>query len=40
VQLHGNFAAEDLLLRLAAQIEQARPAWFGAVPPVHVSHGA
>ncbi|MGE0418167.1 MAG: amidase [Acetobacteraceae bacterium] len=40
VQLHGNFAREDLLLCLARQVEQARPAWFGAVPPVHVSHGA
>ncbi|HEY8288250.1 MAG TPA: amidase [Acetobacteraceae bacterium] len=36
VQLHGNFAREDLLLRLAAQIERHRPAWFGAIPPVHV----
>jgi len=25
------------LLKLAAQIERARPEWFGAIPPVHVS---
>jgi len=37
VQLHGNFAREDLLLQVAAQIERTRPEWFGAVPPVHVS---
>jgi amidase len=37
VQLYGNFCREDLLLQLAAQIERARPEWFGAVPPVHVS---
>jgi amidase len=38
VQLYGDFCREDLLLQLAAQIERARPEWFGAVPPVHVSH--
>jgi amidase len=37
IQLYGNFCREDLLLKLAAQIERARPEWFGAVPPVHVS---
>jgi amidase len=37
VQLHGSFAREDLLLQLAAQVERARPAWFGAIPPVHVT---
>jgi CheY-like chemotaxis protein len=37
VQLYGNFAREDLLLQLAAQVERARPEWFGAVPPVHVT---
>ncbi len=37
VQLHGNFAREDLLLQVAAQIERGRPEWFSAVPPVHVS---
>jgi amidase len=37
IQLYGNFCREDLLLKLAAQIERAHPEWFGAVPPVHVS---
>ena len=37
VQLYGNFACEDLLLQLAAQIERVRPEWFGAVPPIHVT---
>jgi amidase len=37
VQLYGNFCREDLLLQLAGQIERARPQWFGAVPPVHVT---
>jgi amidase len=37
VQLYGNFCREDLLLTLAAQIERARPEWFGIIPPVHVS---
>jgi amidase len=37
VQLYGNFCREDLLLQVAAQIERARPDWFGAVPPVHVT---
>ena len=37
IQLYGNFCREDLLLKVAAQIERARPEWFGAVPPVHVS---
>jgi hypothetical protein len=37
VQFYGNFAGEDLLLRLAMQLEQARPIWFGARPEVHVA---
>jgi amidase len=37
VQLHGNFAAEDVLIQLAAQIERARPDWFAARPFVHVA---
>lgn len=36
-QLYGNFAREDLLLQVAAQVERAKPDWFGAVPPVHVT---
>jgi amidase len=35
-QLYGNFCREDVLLQLAAQIERARPEWFGAVPPISV----
>jgi amidase len=38
-QLYGNFAREDLLLQLAAQLERARPEWFGAIPPIHVTKG-
>ncbi len=38
-QLYGNFRAEGLLLQLAAQIEPAKPEWFGAIPPVHVTAG-
>jgi amidase len=37
VQFTGNFAGEETLLQLAAQLERARPAWFGARPPVHVA---
>jgi len=37
IQLYGNFCREDLLLKLAAQIERAHPEWFGVVPPMHVS---
>jgi amidase len=37
VQIQGSFAAEALLLQLAAQVERARPDWFGCVPPVHVT---
>lgn len=40
VQFHGNFAREDLLLALSAQVERARPDWFGAIPPVHVTRSA
>ena len=36
VQFDGNFCREDLLLQIAAQIERARPEWFGAVPGLHV----
>lgn len=34
VQLGAAYAHEDLLIRLAAQLEQARP-WSGRIPPVH-----
>jgi amidase len=37
VQIHGNFAAEDVLLQIAAQIERAKPEWFNATPKVHVT---
>lgn len=37
VQLYGDFAREDLLLQVAAQIERARPEWFAAVPPINVA---
>ncbi|MGE4043450.1 MAG: amidase [Acetobacteraceae bacterium] len=37
VQFHGSFGREDLLLQIAAQVERARPEWFGAVPMVHVT---
>ncbi len=37
VQVYGNFGREDVLLRLAAQVERAHPDWFGARPGVHVA---
>lgn len=40
VQLCGRWGAERTLLQLAADIEYARPQWFGAIPPAHVSHVA
>jgi len=36
-QLYGNFAREDVILSLAAQLERARPEWFNRTPPVHVT---
>ena len=35
--LYANFGREDLLLRLAAQIEAAKPEWFGRIPPLNVA---
>jgi amidase len=34
VQLGAAYAREDVLIRLAAQLERARP-WSERVPPVH-----
>ncbi len=34
--LYGNFGREDLLLRVAAQVEAARPDWFGQLPRINV----
>jgi hypothetical protein len=36
-QHYGNFAREDLLLQVAAQIARARPEWFSTSPPINVS---
>jgi amidase len=32
--LGAAYAREDVLIRLASQIEQARP-WSGRIPPLH-----
>jgi len=37
VQVHGNFACEDVLIQVAAQMERAKPAWFSARPSIHVA---
>jgi len=36
VQIAGRFGDETTLIRLASQLEQARP-WSKRKPPVHVS---
>jgi amidase len=38
--LYANFGREDLLLRLAAQIEAAKPEWFARTPPLNVASPA
>jgi amidase len=35
--LYANWGREDLLLRVAAQIERAKPEWFDQTPPTHVT---
>jgi amidase len=39
-QLHGDFRREDMILRVARQLEEAKPEWFAAKPPVWVGAGA
>ena len=36
-QFYAGWGEEALLMQVAAQIERARPEWFGQTPPVHVS---
>jgi amidase len=38
-QLHGKFGRDDMVLRLAAQIEAAKPEWFAARPKNHIAAG-
>jgi len=36
-QLYAKWGREDQLLQVAAQIEQAKPDWFGGSPPTYVA---
>jgi amidase len=38
--IHGSFGRDDMCLRLAAQIEAAKPEWFSARPKYHIAAGA
>lgn len=40
VQLYAPWGREDLLIRLASRIEDARPGLFSRKPPIHVAAGA
>ena len=37
-QLQSTWGNDGLLMQVAAQIERAKPAWFGMTPPLHVSN--
>lgn len=37
--LHGKFGRDDMVLRLAAQVEAAKPEWFTARPKNHIAAG-
>lgn len=36
-QLYSTWGNDGLLMQVAAQIERAKPEWFGMVPPLHIS---
>ena len=36
-QLYSTWGNDGLLMKAAAQIERAKPDWFGLVPPLHSS---
>jgi amidase len=38
-QIHGTYGRDDMVLRLAAQIEDAKPEWFSARPKNHIASG-
>ena len=37
-QLHSTWGNDGLLMQVAAQIERAKPEWYGMIPPLHVSN--